>query len=797
MEGRSPDPFEKKVGDVEKKVADEVRVLEQRMAELREIGGLSPEEHSILAQTFEELHTTLEELQVAEEELRAQNEELEGARQSVEVEHRRYLDLFELAPDGYLVTDMNGTIREANRAAALLLGADQAFLVGKPMAVFIGKEDLRAFRSGVLAAQDAGVIEWEFPIHPRQGDPFDAAVRISILRSQEGKAAGMRWLVRDITSRKRAEDWIKRLNENLEQRVRERTVQLEDANRLKDELLAHEHHAREEAESAWRSLAFLTEASTVLATPFDYDRTLQSLARLAVPALADWCAVHVMQEDTPTRFPPAAAWHTDSGKIHLVERLFRRLPQDLTEPYFLSETIGRGRSVAHEDPEAFLGQSTAQAEQLQALRTLGFASAMTVPLIARGRTLGAILLVSAHRRYTSADITVAEDLARHAALVIDNARMYLREHRIAEALQRGSLPKQLPRLPGVLIHASYLPAGQDADVGGDWYDAFPLPDGRLAFSVGDVSGHGLSAAAVMTQVRQAIRTGALEGDSPGVVLARVRELMELDESDHLITALFGVYDPVAGAFVYASAGHHPPILASPPHEARMLMAGGIPLGGAWGPDDGAEETVEVPPGGLLVLYTDGLVEQTRDLLQGQEALLTAVRRELAEPSRDPADAIRESVLAGAAPRDDVAILTLSRVPFPLDDFEFTLPARASAAGHLRRVVRRFGKELALDEQRIFDLQVAVGEAFNNVVEHAYGGERGVARVHGYRQDEMATIEVEDYGRWRPKRDETRTGGLDMMQALADILEVERDRPGTKVRVGIRVKEKSGVIPAPK
>lgn len=795
MDARTRDPFEKKAADIEKKVADEVRVLEQRMAELREMGGLSPEEHNMLAQTFEELRMTLEELQVAEEELRAQNEELEGARQSVEAEHRRYLDLFELAPDGYLVTDMNGTIREANRAAALLLRADQAFLVGKPMAVFIGKEDLRAFRTGVLVAQDTGAMEWEFRVRPREGDPLDVAVRVSILRNQEGKAAGMRWLVRDITSRKRTEVWIKRLNEDLEHRVRERTGQLEDANRVKDELLAYEQRARQEAESAWRSLAFLTEASTVLAAPFDYDRTLQSLARLAVPALADWCAVYVVQEDTSRRTLPAAAWHVDAGKMHLVERLFRGLPHDLTETHSLAEAIDRRESVVHEDPEAFLGQSTGH-DELQALRALGFVSAMTVPLIARGRTLGVILLVSAQRLYTSSDIRVAEDLARHAALVIDNARMYLREHRIAEALQRGSLPAQLPRLPGVLIHASYLPAGSEAEVGGDWYDAFPLPDGRLAFSVGDVSGHGLPAAAVMTQVRQAIRTGALEGDSPGVVLTRVRELMELDESDHLITALFGVFDPTTGLFVYASAGHHPPVLGSPPYDARMLMPGGVPLG-AWGPDDRTEKTVEVPPGGLLVLYTDGLVEQTRDLLGGQEALLTAVRREVAELSTDPAAAIREALLAGAVPRDDVAILTVSRVPFPMDEFEFTLPARASAAGQLRRVVSRFGKELALDDQRIFDLQVAVGEAFNNVVEHAYGRERGVARIHGYRQEQMATIEVEDYGRWRPKRDETRKGGLDMMQALADSLEVEHDRPGTKVRLGIRVKEQSGVTPAPR
>jgi len=234
---------------------------------------------------LEELQTALEELRVAEEELRTQNDALLASQEVIEAERQRYQDLFEFAPDGYLVTDINGTIQEANRAAARMFNVKQRFLVGKPLINFIGEEGAevevearRAFRSALLKLRqgDLGIglngdaigiqvtpEEWEVQLYPRQLDKrpetepgrqtrqcFDAALTVAPIFSQTGKVIALRWLIRDITARKQAEAEVRTLNAELEQRVRDRTVELEAANRIKDELLLREQSARAVSERA-------------------------------------------------------------------------------------------------------------------------------------------------------------------------------------------------------------------------------------------------------------------------------------------------------------------------------------------------------------------------------------------------------------------------------------------------------------------------------------------------------------------------------------------------------------------
>lgn len=232
---------------------------------------------------LEELQTALEELRVAEEELRTQNDALLASQEVIEAERQRYQDLFEFAPDGYLVTDINGTIQEANRAAARMFNVGQRFLVGKPLVNFIGEEGTevearRAFRSillkfgqgdlGIGLNRDAVGIqvtpqEWEVQLHPRQLEKrpetepgrqtrqcFDAALTVAPIFSHTGKVIALRWLIRDITARKQAEAEIRTLNAELEQRVRDRTAELEAANKVKDELLLREQAARAISEGA-------------------------------------------------------------------------------------------------------------------------------------------------------------------------------------------------------------------------------------------------------------------------------------------------------------------------------------------------------------------------------------------------------------------------------------------------------------------------------------------------------------------------------------------------------------------
>jgi PAS domain S-box-containing protein len=221
----SLDKFVQKIDNVRERVD----TLQQRVGEssLR-ARGMTPE-------ALEELNNALEELSVAEEELKAQNEELAIARVQVEVERQRYLDLFEFAPDGYLVTDEVGTIREANRAAAILLNVSQRFLIGKPLITFISYEERRTFRSKLNQLhQSDWMQEWEVKICPRDRVTFDAALTVSTVRDWEGKPTGWRWLLRDITTRKQAEEQIRN--------IQLQNLQLQEVVRLKSHFLAIMSH---------------------------------------------------------------------------------------------------------------------------------------------------------------------------------------------------------------------------------------------------------------------------------------------------------------------------------------------------------------------------------------------------------------------------------------------------------------------------------------------------------------------------------------------------------------------------
>nr|WP_242038645.1 ATP-binding protein [Chroococcidiopsis sp. [FACHB-1243]] len=223
----------------------------ERAAQLYQQSVLSENESELAADSLEELGVTLEELQVAEEELIQQNQELATACELVEAERQRYQELFEEAPDGYLVIDPQGTIREANSAATRLLNVKQPFLIGKPLINYIPKSDRSAFRSQLnWLHQLERVQDWEVRLMPRRSLPFDAVLTVTTIRNQVGQPISLRWLLRDMTERQRAEAEIRTLNAQLEQRVSDRTAQLEAANHFKDEALWREQAARAEAEAA-------------------------------------------------------------------------------------------------------------------------------------------------------------------------------------------------------------------------------------------------------------------------------------------------------------------------------------------------------------------------------------------------------------------------------------------------------------------------------------------------------------------------------------------------------------------
>jgi anti-sigma regulatory factor (Ser/Thr protein kinase) len=369
-------------------------------------------------------------------------------------------------------------------------------------------------------------------------------------------------------------------------------------------------------------------------------------------------------------------------------------------------------------------------------------------------------------------------LALELAAALSGRAATLRERRIADRLQRSLLPDHLPQVNGCGFSAAYRPASDEAEVGGDWYDAFTLPDGRIAISVGDVAGHGLGAAAIMGEVRQAMRTAAVAASRPSEVLEHVNGAVRLRDSIAMVTAIFGFYDATTSAFSYAVAGHPPPILAIPGAFARTLPLGGIPLGcsvSVGSPD----WTFTVPEGAVLALYTDGLIENDRDLQKGERDLVHAVRAISEERHEDVASAILTRTFDGAGNRDDAAVLTLSRHE-PVPGYVFS--AVATVAPLARAILDRELRRFSYDEEKRFGVLVAAGEAVANAIEHAYRGEEpGLIRISIDRELRGLVVTVEDFGRWRSfvKR-EDRGRGIELMRAFSDGVQIKSRRDSTSV-----------------
>src|SRR6478735_9342875 len=284
-----------------------------------------------------------------------------------------------------------------------------------------------------------------------------------------------------------------------------------------------ERRYREEAR------AFLDTASQRLAASMDPVRTLEEVAELAVPRLADWCTVQLATDTTTGAFEQVAVAHADPDKVRWARELQQRYPPDPDSPTGAPAVIRSGRSELYpEIDQAVLEAAALDEEQIRLVRELQMHSVMIVPMTVRERTVGAITFVWAEsgRRYEARDLELAEELGRRAGLALDHARLFSREHRTAELLQRALLPGRLPELPGYELTVRYVPSDARDHAGGDWYDAFPLPDGRVGIVIGDVGGRGLEAAATMGQIRNALRAYALKGASPAEVIDDLHALVD-------------------------------------------------------------------------------------------------------------------------------------------------------------------------------------------------------------------------------------------------------------------------------
>ncbi len=418
--------------------------------------------------------------------------------------------------------------------------------------------------------------------------------------------------------------------------------------------------ARETAADRATRLRFLAEASAELASSLDYEATLGNVAWLAVPAYADWCSVSLEQDGV---LRTLAVAHQDREKRALVLDYQRRFPPDPDAGSGSYRVLRSGRSeLVAEITDAVLAETlTDRPEALELVRELGFRSALSVPLQARGRTFGVMTWVSGEdgRRFTAEDVAFGEDLGRRAATAIDNALLHSEVRDFADRLHEVVSPPALPQVEGWELAAVYSPAGR-LDVGGDFYDAIPLGDGRLALVIGDVMGRGVRAVTAMAQVRSAVRTLVAVDPTPTAVLGGLDLLFERFPTDQLVTACYVLADPGRGRLDVGLAGHPAPLVVDASGTGRFLdEAQGLILGVRTSPRD--QVSVPFGTGQALVLYTDGLVERrTEDLDAGRARLLEAlpcVRGVgLAEALEKLSDGVRDHTRD-----DDVALLGARRL----------------------------------------------------------------------------------------------------------------------------------------
>lgn len=409
-------------------------------------------------------------------------------------------------------------------------------------------------------------------------------------------------------------------------------------------------------------LAMLADITNAVTTTLDTREALQRLARLIVPRLADWCVVDLCAG--PHWVERVTVVHRDADRAPAgkYEKLLPQLDERSTAP--LARVLsGAPAMLLRNLPEPTASDDAVLEAQLSLFAELGADTAIIAPLRGRGGTvLGAITVVQSDpgRPFTADDVPFVEDVARRAAISVDNALAYTAQRDIAESLQRSLLPA-LPKMSGITFAARYYPARGAAEVGGDWYDAFPLPDGKISLIIGDVTGHDLAAAVRMGELRNMLRTLACDRqEPPGHILKRLDQLIAYMYPTHNATAVYALlHQPgtPGSHLTWSNAGHPPPLLVMPDGTTHYLESDPEPFLGIAPNRDRESHAHEMPPGVTLLLFTDGLVESRGRSLDSGLALL---EHHAAQHADAPLELLVDAVTDGLVEStdDDIAILAV-------------------------------------------------------------------------------------------------------------------------------------------
>ncbi|MDT0307732.1 SpoIIE family protein phosphatase [Streptomyces sp. DSM 44917] len=626
--------------------------------------------------------------------------------------------LFTASPLGIALFDRDLRYTRVNRALAALHGTPAHALIGRtvldalppPVSQEIHRLQRHVLRTGrsvtdlVTASPDGRGAH---------------SVSVGPLTDRAGETAGLGCTVMDITERREA--------------------------------LARTERARQR-------LTLLDDVGTALGDLLDVGRVCEALADALVPRFGDFCSVQLTTAVATGGEPPDAGEVPGAQLIQLgvattrggpeVKEIFRYGSRAVHPPgSILGTVLATGVPHLARSPDEILAATPPGHPRAEATRRLGIHSMLTIPLRARGTVLGLLVVSRAGRRaaFDRDDLTLAAALSTRAGITLDNVRLYVREREGALMLQRSLLPRELPTVPGVEVGHRYVPSSSGAEIGGDWFDVIPLAGGRVALVIGDATGHGMRAAAVMGQLRTAVRTLAGLDLSPAELLRRLNDI-GTDIAPHpdplMATCVYAVYDPATRVCTMAGAGHLPPMLATREDgggrwEARQVdLPAGVPLGLE---DVRFEERrVEVAEGSLLVLYTDGLVETRGESIAGG---LERLRRLLARAAGataahdSPLEALCDEIVGALRPEvpahdsDDLALLAVRLGRLPAERvMTRAFPAERhmvrEARHQVRETLRDWGLTALADRAELL-----VSELVTNAVRHARGPV-GLRMVHG-------------------------------------------------------------------
>ena len=549
-------------------------------------------------------------------------------------------------------TALLGRLREANVLGVVVVGEHQVHEANDAYLDIIGysRDDLEA---GRIAWRKITPPEWASAEDTameqlRQAgacQPFEKEYvhkdghRVPVLIGAAAISRNpLRWtsFVVDLTARQRAE--------------RERAA-----------LLARARANRAEADGARERLAFLMRAGALVAATRDRDELLDQVACLVVPALADYCVVFLPTADGMLR--ASSLSHRNRARARVLATL-REHPISPVGPLLPQRAYTTGTTQLSRDVDAEMAAwADAEPDAISVVKLMRPHSGIATPLLGTHRPFGVIVLGRGARRprFAETDVQMVEELGRRLAVGLANADAFAREHAIAETLQRSLLPDALPQVPGLDLAVRYLPATEGADVGGDWYDAFPLLGGRIGLVTGDVAGHSIASASIMGQVRSLLRGYAIDDPDPGRVLERANTAMAHLLPDVLASVVYAVLDPASGDLSYANAGHPPPLVTTGTGHAEYLDdTAGTMLGACTATSFTTGHRL-LRPGARLLLYTDGLIEDRhRDISDGLAILAETLRRS-GPSSAGQTCADVYAALLGTARRDDDICLLIARL----------------------------------------------------------------------------------------------------------------------------------------